>query len=153
LLFLFLSLIYSNNKLPFKCVIRSEVYKEILIELNERSYNSLNGKLLEKNNVIGLFNTGKSDNSNNPWWSIQVNNKKGYGRIKLFKDNEIWNPYKTQPIPSETNRLIFINLEAFLKNLEKNKSEDIYISSNLLTAASDFWKINDKCLGGRIKKI
>lgn len=143
----------TATPLPFVCELTSEETSSIKIRLTERTALSLKGELLQDEKVLGVFQSGKPKPGKAPWWSFHHNNSSSRGVSVLFKDTEIWNPYRQLPRPEEINRVLFAGLVTSIWSL--NRSEKLrYFHKNyaLLKAAGGFWSISSLCIGGRIEK-
>jgi len=140
-LYLFLAEI-SN---PIQCFLISEKVPEISIILNERTSNSLKGSILLKNNFIHNFYTHRPSREKPASWSFENGQTKLNGEAILLKDGQIWHPYQTKIKSHEVNMVIFSGLSSKLSKITNN--------TDLLKAASGFFKIGSGCNGGRINKV
>ena len=130
---------------PINCVLTSEEVPTISIVLSERRSNSLKGEILFNGEYKGNFYTRKPTKGAPPNWSFEKGNIKIDGELILFKDISIWNPYQNQIKSYEVNRVLFAGLASKLSKNVSNK--------DLLKATYGFFKIGNKCYGGRISKV
>ena len=129
---------------PINCVLISEEVPSITIVLSERRKNSLKGKIFNNKEIKGIFYTRKPNKDNLPNWSFESSNVNFNGEIILFKDKELWHRYQNEIKANQVNRALFSNLALNLSKI----TDDI----DLLKGTSGFFKIGNKCNGGRIKK-
>ena len=130
---------------PINCILISEDVPNISIVLSERRSNSLKGNLLILNNDKGDFYTHKPTTQRPSSWSFEKGNIVFKGETILLKDGKIWNRYQTSIKSHEVNRVLFSGLSTKLSKVT-NETE-------LLKAASGFFKIGNECYGGRTKKV
>ena len=136
--------------LPMPCELTSEHDAGIQIRLTERTAFSLKGVLIQQNKRLGTFQTGQSRGHGKVWWSYQDQHDKADGVSVLFKDDQHWNPYLPIPIPSETNRVLFVGWASDLWSWTSPGQAGVFRGNrDLLKAAAGFWSISDQCLGGR----
>ena len=129
---------------PIQCFLVSDEIPSISITLNERRSNSLKGFISSKNNLKGNFYTYRGYGAKPTGWSFENGETKLNGEAILFKDGKIWHPYQTKIKSHEVNMVIFSGLSSKLSKLTNN--------TELLKAASGFFKIGSGCYGGRINK-
>ena len=139
--------------LPLMCILTSEEAPSIQIRLTERTAHSLKGTLIQNTTSLGVFQTGRPKRGLDPWWSLQDGNNIAKGSSVLFKEDDLWNPYRHLPKPAETNRVLFVGLAPELWNWV-NEGNLIMLRNNrsLLRAAAGFWSISNQCAGGRLIK-
>ena len=130
---------------PIQCFLISEEVPSISIILNERRSNSLKGFISSKKNIKGNFYTHRPSRENPTSWSFENGQTKLNGEAILLKDGKIWHPYQTKIKSHEVNMVIFSGLSSKLSTITNN--------TDLLKAASGFFKIGSGCLGGRINKV
>ena len=130
---------------PIQCFLISEEVPSISIILNERTSNSLKGFILSKKNIKGNFYTHRPIRENPTSWSFENGKTKLNGEAILLKDGKIWHPYQTKIKSHEVNMVIFSGLSSKLSTITNN--------TDLLKAASGFFKIGSGCYGGRINKV
>ena len=143
----------SAEPLPLVCELTSEEVPDIQIRLVERTPVALRGELFQKNRSLGVFQTGQTKGYSGAWWSFDDRTTYVRGKAVLFKDDVIWNPHRSYPRPSTTNRVLFVGLGSslwFWKN--SDHSVQYRMNRNLLRAVAGFWSISERCLGGRIVK-
>ena len=139
--------------LPLTCELTSEHDSAIQIHLTERTAFSLKGFLVQQNKRLGTFQTGQSRGNGHVWWSFQDQHGKADGVSVLFKDGQHWNPYRPNPKPSETNRVLFVGWASDLWSWNSPGQAGHFRSNrDLLTAAAGFWSISQQCLGGRMMR-
>ncbi len=129
---------------PINCVLISEEVPSINIVLSERRENSLKGKIFNNKQIKGIFYTRKPNKEISANWSFESSKVNFNGEIILFKDNEIWHRYQNKIKANEVNRALFSNLSMKLSEI----TNDI----DLLKGTSGFFKIGNKCYGGKINK-
>ncbi len=129
---------------PINCILTSEEVPTISIVLSERRSNSLKGKILFNGKFEGNFYTRKPTKDTPAKWSFEKGNIKIDGELILFKDISIWHPYQNQIKSYEVNKVLFPNLASKLSKSINNR--------DLIKAAYGFFKIGNKCYGGRINK-
>ena len=137
--------------LPLVCELTSEETSSVKIRLTERTTGSLKGELIQNNQVLGVFQSGKPKRGKDPWWSFQQDNKSSKGISVFFKDTELWNPYRRLPRPQDSNRVLFAGLAPALWNWDSTEQRSVFRGNiDLLKAAGGLWSISSRCLGGRI---
>ena len=129
---------------PIQCILISEEVPSISIILNERRSNSLKGTISFKKNHKGNFYTHRPTKEKPTSWSFENGGKILNGEAILLKDGEIWHPYQKKIKSHEVNMVIFSGLSSKLSKITDN--------TDLLKAASGFFKIGSGCYGGRINK-
>ena len=130
---------------PIQCFLISEEVPSISIILNERTSNSLKGFISSKNDIKGNFYTHRPIREKPTSWSFENGQNKLNGEAILLKDGKIWHPYQTKIKSHEVNMVIFSGLSSKLSTITNN--------TDLLKAASGFFKIGSGCYGGRIDKV
>ena len=130
---------------PIQCFLISEEVPSISIILNERTSNSLKGFISSKKNIKGNFYTHRPFRENPTSWSFENGQTKINGEAILLKDGKIWHPYQTKIKSHEVNMVIFSGLSSKLSTITNN--------TDLLKAASGFFRIGSGCYGGRINKV
>ena len=130
---------------PIECILISEEVPSISINLSERRSNSLKGTILSKNNFKGNFYTHRPNKDKPSRWSFENGEITLNGEAILLKDKKIWHPYQTKIQSHEVNMVIFSGLSSKLSKITNN--------TDLLKAASGFFKIGSGCYGGRINKV
>ena len=130
---------------PIQCILISEEVPSISIILNERRSNALKGSISSIKNLNGNFYTHRPIREKPTSWSFENGGTKINGEAILFKDKEIWHPYQTKIKSHEVNMVIFSGLSSKLSKITNN--------TDLLKAASGFFKIGSGCYGGRINKV
>ena len=130
---------------PIQCFLISEEVPSISIVLNERRSNALKGFISSKKNIKGNFYTHRPNRENPTSWSFENGEAKLNGEAILLKDGKIWHPYQTKIKSHEVNMVIFSGLSSKLSKITNN--------TDLLKAASGFFKIGSGCYGGRINKV
>jgi len=130
---------------PINCFLISEEVPSISIILNERKSNSLKGFISSKKNIKGNFYTHKPSRENPTRWSFENGRKEFNGEAILLKNGKIWHPYQTKIKSHEVNMVIFSGLSFKLSKLTND--------TDLLKAASGFFRIGSGCYGGRINKV
>jgi len=130
---------------PIQCFLISEEVPTISIVLNERRSNALKGFISSKKNIRGNFYTHRPNRENPTSWSFENGQTKLNGEAILLKDGKIWHPYQTKIKSHEVNMVIFSGLSSKLSKITNN--------TDLLKAASGFFKIGRGCYGGRINKV
>jgi len=130
---------------PIQCILISEEVPSISIILNTRTSNSLKGSLLWKNNIKNNFYTHRPKRGKKASWSFELGETKFNGEAILLKDKKIWHQYQTKIKSNEVNRVLFSELSSKLSKITNN--------TDLLKAASGFFKIGNGCYGGRINKV
>tara|TARA_Y100001978_G_C23593451_1_gene385052 strand:+ start:386 stop:805 length:420 start_codon:yes stop_codon:yes gene_type:complete len=128
---------------PIDCTIVSEEDNNIIINLNKRRSDALEGQLKKGNSVIGKFFTSKPKLEKPAKWRFHKNNRRFEGEIILFKDNYLWHPFQNKIKSENINRVIFSGLAYSLNS--------IFNDRDLLKASSGFFNIGYGCYGGRIK--
>ena len=137
--------------LPVVCILTSEETASIRIRLTERTARSLKGELLENREILGIFQSGKPKPGKDPWWSFQYRKSNARGVSVLFQDTQAWSPYRPEPRPQDTNRVMFTGLASALWNMKTPDGQSIFKGNgDLLKAAAGFWTISSRCIGGRI---
>ena len=141
----------SAEQLPLVCEITSEEVPDFQIRLVERTPVSLRGELYQKNESLGIFQTGQTKGYGDAWWSFDDGSDYVRGKAVLFKDDLIWNPHRSFPQPSTTNRVLFVGLGSGLWFSKQSDASSKYRANrDLLKAAADYWLISEQCLGGRM---
>ena len=144
----------SAVPLPMECVLTSEEVPSIQVRLTERTVTSLKGKLIQDGKSLGIFQTGQSNGFGTVWWSFEDQYSQQDGSSILFKDDRLWNRYRSEPASTQTNRVLFVGLASDLYYTRTDKDVPfpfLYRDNfDLLMAAEGFWSISGKCLGGRI---
>ena len=141
----------SAEQLPLVCQITSEEAPNIQIRLVERTPVSLRGELYQNNGSLGIFQTGQTKGYGDAWWSFDDGSDYVRGKAVLFKDDLIWNPHRSFPQPSTTNRVLFVGLGSGLWFSKQSDASSKYRANrDLLKAAADYWLISEQCLGGRM---
>ena len=136
--------------LPLVCELTSEESSAVRIRLTERTTGSLKGELIQNDKRLGVFQSGKPMRGKDPWWSFQQDNQKSTGISVLFKDTELWNPYRRSPRPQDSNRVLFTGLGPALWNWAAAQQRNTFRNnSDLLKAAGGLWSISSQCVGGR----
>ena len=130
---------------PIQCILISEEVPSISIILNERKSNSLKGFISSKNNIKHNFYTHRPRGDKPTSWSFESGETKFYGEAILLKDGKIWHQYQTKIQSNEVNKVLFSGLSSKLSKITNNH--------DLLNATSGFFKIENGCYGGRIKKV
>ena len=130
---------------PIQCFLISEEVPSISIILNERTSNSLKGFISSKKNIKGNFYTHRPFRENPTSWSFENGQTKINGEAILLKDGKIWHPYQTKIKSHEVNMVIFSGLSSKLSTITNN--------TDLLKAASGFFRIGSGCNGGRINQV
>jgi len=130
---------------PIQCFLISEEVPSISIVLHERRSNALKGFISSKKNIKGNFYTHSPKRENPTSWSFENGQTKLNGEAILLKDGKIWHPYQTKIKSNEVNMVIFSGLSSKLSKITNN--------TDLLKAASGFFKIGSGCNGGRINKV
>ena len=129
---------------PINCVLISEDVPSITIVLSERRENSLKGKIFNNKQIKGIFYTRKPNKRNSANWTFELNDINFNGEIILFKDKELWHRYQNKIKANQVNRALFSNLSIKLSTI----TNDL----DLLKGTSGFFKIGNKCNGGKINK-
>ena len=141
----------SAEKLPLVCEITSEEVPDFQIRLVERTPVSLRGELYQKNESLGIFQTGQTKGYGDAWWSFDDGSDYVRGKAVLFKDNLIWNPHRSFPQPSTTNRVLFVGFGSGLWFWNQSDVSIQYKTNrDLMRAVSGIWLISEQCLGGRM---
>ena len=130
---------------PIECFLISEEVPSISIILNERTSNSLKGFISSKKNIKGNFYTHRPIRENPTSWSFENGQIKLNGEAILLKDGKIWHPYQKKIKSHEVNMVIFSGLSSKLSTITNN--------TDLLKAASGFFRIGSGCYGGRVNKV
>ncbi len=139
------------EQLPLVCEITSEEVPNIQIRLVERTPVSLRGELYQKNKSLGIFQTGQTKGYGDAWWSFDDGSNYVRGNAVLFQDDLIWNPFRSFPQPSTTNRVLFVGLgSGFWFWSQAEVSSQYRSNRDLMKAVSGFWLISEQCLGGRM---
>ena len=139
-----------TTPLPLVCDLTSEESSSVKIRLTERTTGSLKGELLQNNQVLGVFHSGKPKQGKDPWWSFQQGTQSSKGISIFFKDTELWNPYRRSPRPQDSNRVLFAGLAPALWNWTTAQQRSVFKNnSDLLKAAGGIWSISSQCVGGR----
>ena len=139
------------EKLPLVCEITSEEVPDFQIRLVERTPVSLRGELYQKNESLGIFQTGQTKGYGDAWWSFDDGSDYVRGKAVLFKDNLIWNPHRSFPQPSTTNRVLFVGFGSGLWFWNQSDVSIQYKTNrDLMRAVSGIWLISEQCLGGRM---
>ena len=143
----------SAKPLPLVCELTSEEVPGIQIRLVERTPLALRGELFQNNKSLGIFQTGQTKGYSGAWWSFDDRRSYVRGQAVLFKDDSIWNPQRSSPRPSTTNRVLFVGLDSSLWFWNDSDTQVQYrMNRNLLRAAAGFWSISEQCLGGRMMR-
>ena len=141
----------SAEQLPLVCEITSEEVPDFQIRLVERTPVSLRGELYQKNESLGIFQTGQTKGYGDAWWSFDDGSDYVRGKAVLFKDNLIWNPHRSFPQPSTTNRVLFVGFGSGLWFWNQSDVSIQYKTNrDLMRAVSGIWLISEQCLGGRM---
>ena len=139
--FLIASLAFSK----INCVLTSEEIEEVRIILSKRGSSSLIGKLVNKEEEIGVFKTSKPTENKPSKWSFERGKQKIEGEILLFKDDSLWHRYQDEIKAKDVNRSIFSGLSSNLISITKDPL--------ILKASSGFFRIGKFCYGGRINRV
>ena len=135
----------AEISIPIQCFLISEKVPDISIILNERTSNSLKGYISSKNNFKHNFYTHRPSREKPTSWSFESGEIKFNGEAILLKDGKIWHPYQTKIKSYEVNMVLFSGLSSKLSRITNN--------TDLLKAASGFFRIGSGCYGGRINKV
>ena len=130
---------------PIECILISEEVPSISIILNERTSNSLKGSISSENNIKHNFYTHRPRLDKSTSWSFESGENKFKGEAILLKNEKIWHKYQTKIQSNEVNRVLFSGLSSKLSRITNN--------NDLLRATSGFFKIGNRCYGGRINKV
>jgi len=139
--FLVIPLAFSK----INCVLTSEEVEEVRIVLTKRDSSALIGKLISKEEEIGVFKTSKPTENKSSKWSFERGKQKIEGEILLFKDDSLWHRYQDEIKSKDINRSIFAGLSSNLPSITKDPL--------ILKASSGFFRIGKFCYGGRINRV
>ena len=141
----------ASIPLALVCELTSEETSSVRIQLTERTAGSLKGELLQNDRVLGVFQSGKPKPGKDPWWSFQKDENSSAGITVFFKGTELWNPYRQQPKPQDSNRVLFAGLASALWNWKTTEKQSVFRGNiALLKAAAGLWSISSQCAGGKI---